>query len=152
MPADRFAEIVRLRIQNLFSETSDLGEELVNSLCNLFYFAEKAQALNFGGLTDLQAMHPEKSKTELIASYAEHLAHVSSCLEAAPDMIRNLRKMRSQNLDVFAHFEEVTVDIFKYKIENAENKNAFRRHAERKLKKPSEYADLARNFNVPFRA
>ncbi|MEO3680129.1 hypothetical protein ABGI61_13940 [Rheinheimera sp. FR7-31] len=148
---DPTTKAVKSKLNNLFGDTSDLSEELVNSLSNIAYFSEKALNQNYGGLVDLKSMHPNNSESELFSIYMEHMAHVTASLNSAPKLIENLRSMRAKDPELFSYFEEVTVDILKYKIDDVGNKNEIRRFAERKTKKPIEYEGLARKFGIPFR-
>ena len=151
MTVDDFAKEVRDQIARACGDTSDLSEELVNTLCNLYYFAEKAKKLNFGGLTDLQAMYPNKNKESLVKLYMSHMGHVAASVSHTPEMIKSMRDVRTQNPVIFRYLEQVTIDIFKYSIDGAERKTPIRRSIERKFKTPCEYAGLAEKFKVPFR-
>lgn len=151
MSIDDFADVVRERIANACGDTSDLSEELVNTLCNLYYFAEKAKKLNFGGLTDMQELHPEKSKESLVKLYMSHMSHVVASVSHAPDLISSMRASRAEDPNVFAYLEQLTLDLFKYGIEGAERKSPIRRGLERKFKNPNEHPGLARRSRVPFR-
>jgi hypothetical protein len=151
MAIDDFAEVVRNQMAHVYGDTSDLSEELVNTLCNLYYFTEKAKKLNFGGLTDLQEIHPGKSKESLIQLYMSHMGHVAASVTHAPDMIKSMRDSRAQNPEIFSYLERLTIDIFKYSIDGAERKTPIRRSIERKFKTPCEHVHLARKFKVPFR-
>lgn len=142
---------MRTHIADAYGDTSDLSEELVNTLCNLYYFAEKAQKLDYGGLSDLQELHPGKSTEALIILYTSHISHVAASVSHAPDMIKSMRLVRVKNPNVFSDHEQVTIDLLKYCIEGAEGKSSARRKRERKLKNPNEHQGLARRFNVPFR-
>ena len=151
MSIENFQDPVRSRIKQLFGDTSDLSEELVNTLCNLYYFAEKAEKLNFGGLTDLQELFPSKDKAELVKMYMQHIGHVSASASHAPEMIESMRSARSQQPSLLSFLEQLTIDLFKYSIEGVERKSAIRRGFERKFKKPLEHPGLAKAFRVPFR-
>ena len=88
-------ETIRLRIAALFGDTADLSEELVNTLCNLYYFAEVGLSRNLGGLSDLQRIHDRSSPDALLPLYLEHMAHVAVSVHHAPDLVKSLREVRS---------------------------------------------------------
>lgn len=106
MSVDDFAEAVREQIGSAFGDTSDLSEELVNTLCNLYYFASKAKMLTFGGLTDLQQLNPGKSKESLVKLYMAHMAHVIASVSCAQQLINSMRASRSEDPSVFTYLEE----------------------------------------------
>lgn len=54
MPVEDFSNQVRRIMGAKCGNTADLPEELVNTLCNLYYFAAKGMARTMGGLSDLQ--------------------------------------------------------------------------------------------------
>lgn len=151
MEIEEFSDQVREDISQLFGDTSDLSEELVNTLCNIYYFARKAKKLNFGGLTDIKMMFPGKSESELLKRYMEHMAHITSAAEHAPVMVESMRQVRKEKKEICPFIEQVTVDLLKYGIENAEAKPAFLRWIQRKLKTPAEYRGLTELFNVSYR-
>lgn len=148
MSVDDLAEAVRQQIASEFGDTSDLSEELVNRLCNLYYFGLKAQGLNFGGLTDLQELHPGKSKESLVKIYMAHMGHVTASVSHASELINSMRASHSEDPGVYAYLKQLTIDLFKYCIEGAER---IRRGFERKSKSLNEYGSLARRFRVPCR-
>ena len=125
MELQEFSKPVREDISQLFGDTSDLSEELVNTLCNIYYFARKAQKLNFGGLNDLKMMFPGKRESELLKRYMEHMVHITSAAEHAPSMIESMRQVRAEKEEIFPFIEQITIDILKYGIEQAEAKPAF---------------------------
>ena len=53
MPGDDTDMAICKMVRETYGDTSGLREELVNTLTNIYYFADKAQKLNFGGLSDL---------------------------------------------------------------------------------------------------
>ena len=158
MPNDELNRAVRQLVSATYGDTSDLSEELVNTLTNIYYFALKARKLNFGGLGDIQDIHIDKSQEELVSIYMKHMQHVMAATELAPSLVENLRGIRRQEQEqqghasvVFDTFEQVTIDLLKYDIKNAERKTEFKRALERKLRVPSEIPNLARQLRVPFR-
>lgn len=149
---DNYAEPVRAEISARYGDTSDLSEELVNSLANLHYFAIKRTHQNFGGLTDLQEIFPAKSKAELLDLYRKHLEYVISATNQLPLAIERLREIRAQNSELGKVFERVTVDLFKYRIDDALNLTQPERDERRRLATPAEHVGLARFFNLRFEA
>ncbi len=152
MTIDRYADAVRDRIRGNYGDTSDLSEEVVNTLCNIYYFAERAaEDRDFPGLLDIQAIHPSKDKASLVPIYMAHMAHVVSAVEFLPDLIESLRKAAAGGSGQQAYLEQLTLDLFKYQIEDAIQKSGLRRSLERKVKTPNEYSGLANRFQVPCR-
>jgi hypothetical protein len=146
------AVAVRNNIRRLYGDTSDLSEEVVNTLCNIHYFAQVAQEnQDFGGLQDLQEIHPESRRELLMPMYMSHMSHVASAVEFLPDFIKSLRGSRARGAGVYSVMEQLTLDLFKYQIEDAHKKNGLRRSFERKFKKPNEFGGLAKMFELPFR-
>jgi len=147
-----YADEVRRQLSINFGDTLDLCEELVNTLTNIYYFAAKAKQQNLGGLSDLQDILPTKSEAELIETYMRHIAHVQSAVPQLPSVISSLREIMADDSELGEIFEGVTIDSFKYQIEDAVNKNDVQRNSERKNINPVEHAGLARLFDVPFRS
>lgn len=139
-------------MEQAFGDTSDLSEELVNTLCNLLYFAEVAGTRNFGGLEDLRSIHPTKNKGALVEIYTNHMSHVSFAVAHAPELIAKLRSIRVEDSTAFEYFESFTLDLLKYRIVDAQNKSGLRRALERKTKTPNELPGLARRFSLSYRS
>ena len=145
---DQYAELVRAEISARYGDTSDLSEELVNTLANLHYFAIKRTRQNFGGLTDLQQIFPARTKSELLDLYAKHLEYVTSATAQLPLAIQRLREIRAENPELGNIFERVTIDLFKYRIDDALNLTQPQRDERRRLATPAEHVGLARFFNL----
>lgn len=150
MSVDSYADIVRNDIAKNYGNTSDLGEELVNTLTNIHYFFVKSKHLNLGGLTDIKDIYPVRSESELVLIYMEHMKHIIFSMALMPDLIKGLREIRKQDLGMAVIFEEAAVDMFKYKIKDALNKTGIERSAERGKTIPTEHSGLARRFRIPF--
>ena len=148
----KHAIAVQQKIRSLYGDTADLSEEIVNTLCNIHYFAEVAQEdRDFPGLLDLQEIHAGAKKELLIPMYRSHMSHVASAVEFLPDLIKDLRESKGRGAGVYAVLEQLTLDLFKYQIEDAQRKTGLRRSFERRFKTPNEYAGLAKLFELPFR-
>ncbi|MCP5198488.1 MAG: hypothetical protein H6977_00660 [Gammaproteobacteria bacterium] len=151
MTATKFKESVRAAIRDGFGDTSDLSEELVNTIANIYYFAIKSAQQDFGGLTDLKDIFPARSQGALVETYSRHMPHVVSAVKHLPAVVSQLRGIREESSDMGDLFEQVTIDMFKFGIEDAINKNELQRQSERQESRPVEHVGLARVFNIPYR-
>jgi len=132
-------------------DTSDLSEELVNTITNIYYFATKSAQQNLGGLSDLKDIFPARSESDLVQLYMQHMTHIASTVNHLPDIVQRLREIRDDDRDLGDIFEQVTIDMIKYGIEDAMNKTEIQRQTERHGCHPVEHDGLARAFEISFK-
>lgn len=136
-------------MKQAFGDTSDLPYELVNTICNLYYFAFQSQKFNFGGLTDLKDLYPRLSNRALLKLYIRHMSHVVPSVQHAPEMINSLRAVSNESPEIGRRLEQITIDALKYGI--LPNCSSFRRGIVRHFKRANEYPDLAILLKLTFR-
>jgi hypothetical protein len=70
------------------------------------------------------------------------MADVMSDYKFAPQLVRSMRKIRSENPQLFEYVQTHFLDSFKYRIANADNKSGMRRAVERRFRKVDEIPAL----------
>lgn len=138
---------IKKEIQRIYGDTSDLSEEIMDSICNIHYFLSTGAE---NGTTDLAEIYPTKPDFELMSLWISHMNHVSGIFPHLPSLIKCLRESKGQSEDVHDYLEKLTLDIVKYKIENAPEKSGMRRFMARKMSTVTEFKGIARKAGIPF--
>ena len=112
---DSTAEMARKDLGTL----DDLPIEVANTIANIYYKYH---------LSDDDSI--EKHQYEID-------------IDAIQKIIKNMRILRETNPDLYDYSVDFFLDLFKYRIPEANKKSAFRRRIERKLKKVEEIENLA---------
>ena len=101
----------------------DLGNELSNTVANVYY--------RFYVIGDMSQLGVKLQATEDMSSqYRSYMGLGSRALaefSAIDGVIASLRKAKGENYIIGNYLVQLTLDIFKYRIPNAENKSAIRR-------------------------
>ena len=128
----------------------DLPEELANTIVNCYYrFLRFAKTRN----PHLQPQSGAKNESalELFKQYTRQSSETIAAVKFIDEHIKAIRRVQptSDRLksirDVMI---QVTLDTFKYHIDDASKKNGIRRAIERKFEKPDEIEELYR-FSRP---
>ena len=116
----------------------DLGNELSNTVANVYY--------RFYAIGDMSQLGVKLKATEDMSSqYRSYMGLGSRALaefSAIDGVIASLRKAKGENYIIGNYLVQLTLDIFKYRIPNAEKKSAIRRSIERRFRKVNEVAGL----------
>lgn len=121
------AQLIKGQLGNL----DDLPPELQNTVSNIYYRANPSTIIQHATGNALRDF--EKNSLEMI--------NRTSDLKFVGEMIASLREVKqeasSNDLDfVYGHLVTLILDVYKYRIENANDKSPIRRSIERKFKKP----------------
>lgn len=118
----------------------DLPQELRNTLANVYY---RFFALRLNLRDPSKVLGYENS--DFISTYKGLMQGSTFALadfQCAKGMIEGMRETRKHNPDIYDYMVVLTLDVFKYRIPNAQDKTPIRRAIERKFKKPNEIAGL----------
>ena len=118
----------------------DLPQELRNTLANVYY---RFFALRRNLRDPSKVLGYENS--DFMSTYKGFMQGSTFALadfQCAKGMIEGMRETRKHNPDIYDYMVVLTLDVFKYRIPNAQDKTPIRRAIERKFKKPNEIAGL----------
>lgn len=119
----------------------DFRPEVQNTVANIYY---KFHLLRKHGF-------PDPLEIQSAESFANSVSEIISAHECAPDMLRTIREEAKNNKIFFSFVQQYFLDIFKYRIKNAEDKSAIRRTIERPFYRPAEIEclyEIMRRSNV----
>lgn len=128
-----------------FGELSDLPDELVNTLANIYYrFYILQEHLGAGGNTPFLTPYIDSSSSVMrgMNDFNAFSTQTLSAFKYAKELIDAARNTREQNNKFFHFLVTLTLDILKYDINNASTKSPLRRFFERRLKKVREIENL----------
>lgn len=143
----RLAEVAA-RVRSIYGDVSDLPAELVNTLANIYWNALTRISDVRNKPTDLLRPMMEKVDSgkdfgDAFRETSQQQARLLGSLKHGPDLVRALRGIRREKPDLFSYVSEVTIDILKYGIENAESKSQDQRRRERVGRNVDEIPNLA---------
>lgn len=78
------------------------------------------------------------------------MGHVSAISPILPSLIKSLRESKTQSSEVYDYLEKLTLDIIKYKIDDAAEKSPMKRFISRKLATVTEFKGLAKRMGLPY--
>lgn len=126
-------------------DLDDLPIELVNTLANIYYrfFAYQEHMSSGGRSRFLDPYIPQSSDMlDAFKNYNKFHAEALSTIKYAKEIIQSVRQVRAEKPELFPYFVTLTLDMFKYNIENSGSKTPIRRAIERKFKKVYEIPNL----------
>lgn len=131
-------EIAAILIKGELGDLDDLPYELQNTVSNIYYRSNPSTLMS-------------ESSGDALTDFKMHSMNMINRLSDTKyigDMIKSLREVREQAESkdfgaVYDYLVTLYLDIYKYRIENAQDKTPIRRSIERKFKKPEkEIPDL----------
>lgn len=135
-------------IKNNFGTLSDLPKELSNTILNIYY-RSIVRNLQSEGKKGIWFPPEILNSDDFAKSYKDYIIMQGldiEAMESLPGLIKALRELRSdstQDKSVYKYNIELAIDIYKYNIEDTENKSQLMRSIERKFAKVSEIPNLA---------
>ena len=140
-------------IKNQFGTLSDLPRDLSNTILNIYYrsIVRMKESENKKGAWIPSDIINSKDFFEGYKKYVEHQSNDISYMEILPKIISDIRGVRTdsnQEKAIYDYMVELTLDIFKYNIKNANKKTPLRRRIERKFVKVDEIPNLVDLINT----
>ncbi len=126
-------------------DLSDLPLELANTLANVYYrFFACAEHTTRGGNTNLLKPYLDESRSpcDAFKYFSKFNAETLASFEFAKNFVQSVRGIKKKKPELFSYMTTLTLDILKYKIDNADSKTPIRRAIERRFKTPREIPDL----------
>lgn len=130
-----------------FGDLSDLPPEFANTVANIYY---RYFSLLLHSPAQLRPValtrQPRDAVTGMLDSMTQ-LGKIQAAHHTIPQMVAQIRKLRDEGHPrwMYDFTVQLALDVFKYDIDNAENKSPARRMIERVLRRPlvRELPDLA---------
>jgi hypothetical protein len=122
----------RLLIKRDFGDLSDLSEELRNTLVNTYYeFCDLGMELE-GEFAFPSAVAMEGDLVAGMEKFAKESAHLNAAVRSFPEVIAGLRGMKREGrIEGYNLSVSLILDIFKYRIPDANTKTGAQLDAER---------------------
>jgi hypothetical protein len=148
---------IKSMIINDFGDLSDMPKELANTILNIYYviYVRNSQQKNSKGPCFPNENFNAKDAGSAYMKFVKDRAFYIASIEELPGIVQSIREARLESIRdggqvskiIYDDLVNVTVDIFKYRIDNAYNKFPLRRMLERKLKKVDEIQNLTDIIN-----
>ena len=126
-------------------DLNDLPVELQNTLANIYYrfFAIQEDMLSRGqsGLLDTY-LPPPKNHRDHFKLYTDFQALTLAYFGNAKGLVNAAREAGAKSRELFSYLNTMTLDVFKYNIDDAGSKSPIRRAIERKFKTVYEIPNL----------
>ncbi len=144
---------LKIIIKNQFGTLSDLPRDLSNTILNIYYrsIVRMKESENKNGAWIPTDVINSKDFLEGYIKYVENQSNDMSYMEILPKIISDIRGVRTasnQEKAIYDYMVELTLDIFKYNIKNADKKTPIRRRIERKFIKVDEIPNLVDLINT----
>jgi hypothetical protein len=121
----------------------DLGQELSNTVANIYYhFHLVAKNVE----NPVNASGGTEDPLSQYSQFIQNAANLVNDYKHIPGCVRSMRETRKESQQLFDYLVTLTLDIFKYRIPNAEKKMPLRRFFARLFQRVREIDGLYRQM------